>query len=60
MNEIKSADLQKLAEHLRKGAKFDVMKGRERLLPSYDNHGHGDVRGAGERPQQDEGPMGYL
>jgi branched-chain amino acid transport system substrate-binding protein len=37
MNEIKSADPQKLAEHLRKGAKFDVMKAREAYFRPYDN-----------------------
>jgi branched-chain amino acid transport system substrate-binding protein len=37
MNEIKSADPQKLAEHLRKGAKFDVMKAREVYFRPYDN-----------------------
>ena len=34
MNETKSADPQKLAEHLRKGAKFDVMKSARSLFPS--------------------------
>ena len=34
INEIQSAGTpQKLAEHLRKGAKFDVMKAREFLFP---------------------------
>jgi branched-chain amino acid transport system substrate-binding protein len=37
MNETKSADPQKLAEHLRKGAKFDVMKAREAYFRAYDN-----------------------
>ena len=37
MNEMKSADPQKLAEHLRKGAKFDVMKAREAYFRPYDN-----------------------
>jgi branched-chain amino acid transport system substrate-binding protein len=37
MNEIKSTDPQKLAEHLRKGAKFDVMKAREAYFRTYDN-----------------------
>jgi branched-chain amino acid transport system substrate-binding protein len=37
MNETKSADPQKLAEHLRKGAKFDVMKAREAYFRPYDN-----------------------
>ena len=37
MNEIKSADPQKLAEHLRKGAKFDVGKAREAYFRAYDN-----------------------
>ncbi|MGA7101360.1 MAG: ABC transporter substrate-binding protein, partial [Pseudolabrys sp.] len=37
MNDIKSADPQKLAEHLRKGAKFDVMKSREAYFRPYDN-----------------------
>ena len=35
--EMKSADPQKLAEHLRKGAKFDVLKGREGYFRAYDN-----------------------
>ncbi len=35
--ELKSADPQKLAEHLRKGAKFDVLKGREGYFRDYDN-----------------------
>src|SRR6476659_4021387 len=37
MNEIKSPDPQKLAEPLRKGAKFDVMKAREAYFRPYDN-----------------------
>ena len=37
MNETKSADTQKLAEHLHKGAKFDVMKSREGYFRAYDN-----------------------
>jgi branched-chain amino acid transport system substrate-binding protein len=37
MAETKSADPQKLAEHLRKGAKFDVMKAREAHFRPYDN-----------------------
>ena len=37
MNETKSADPQKLAEHLRKGAKFDVGKAREAYFRPYDN-----------------------
>jgi branched-chain amino acid transport system substrate-binding protein len=37
MAETKSADPQKLAEHLRKGAKFDVMKAREAFFRPYDN-----------------------
>ena len=37
MTEIKSPDPQKLAEHLRKGAKFDVMKAREAYFRAYDN-----------------------
>ena len=37
MNETKSADPQNLAEHLRKGAKFDVMKAREAYFRPYDN-----------------------
>ena len=35
--EMKSADPQKLAAHLRSGAKFDVLKGREGYFRSYDN-----------------------
>jgi branched-chain amino acid transport system substrate-binding protein len=37
MDETKSTDPRKLAEHLRKGAKFDVMKAREAYFRSYDN-----------------------
>jgi branched-chain amino acid transport system substrate-binding protein len=37
MNEIKSSDPQKLAEHLRKGAKFDILKSREGYFRAYDN-----------------------
>ena len=37
MAETKSADPQKLAEHLRKGPKFDVMKAREAYFRPYDN-----------------------
>ncbi|WP_375458968.1 ABC transporter substrate-binding protein [uncultured Enterovirga sp.] len=36
-NELKSADPSKLAEHLRKGAKFDILKGREGYFRAYDN-----------------------
>src|SRR5918994_910246 len=35
--ETKSIDPQKLAEHLRKGAKFDVLKSREGYFRAYDN-----------------------
>jgi branched-chain amino acid transport system substrate-binding protein len=35
--DLKSADPQKLAEHLRKGAKFDVLKKREGYFRPYDN-----------------------
>jgi branched-chain amino acid transport system substrate-binding protein len=35
--ELKSPDPQKLAEHLRKGAKFDVLKKREGFFRPYDN-----------------------
>lgn len=35
--EMKSADPQKLAEHLRKGAKFDILKSREGYFRPYDN-----------------------
>ena len=37
MAEMKSTDPIKLAEHLRKGAKFDVMKSREGYFRAYDN-----------------------
>ena len=37
MTEMKSNDPQKLAEHLRKGAKFDVGKAREAYFRAYDN-----------------------
>ncbi|MCB5174179.1 ABC transporter substrate-binding protein [Microvirga lenta] len=35
--ELKSTDPQKLAEHLRKGAKFDILKSREGYFRPYDN-----------------------
>jgi branched-chain amino acid transport system substrate-binding protein len=35
--ELKAADPQKLAEHLRKGAKFDILKSREGYFRAYDN-----------------------
>ncbi len=35
--EMKTADPQKLAEHLRKGAKFDILKSREGYFRAYDN-----------------------
>jgi branched-chain amino acid transport system substrate-binding protein len=35
--EIKAADPQKLAEYLRKGAKFDILKSREGYFRAYDN-----------------------
>jgi len=37
MTEMKSTDPIKLAEHLRSGAKFDVMKQREGYFRAYDN-----------------------
>ena len=37
MNELKSADPQNLAQHLRKGAKFNVGKAREAYFRAYDN-----------------------
>jgi branched-chain amino acid transport system substrate-binding protein len=36
-DELKSPDPQKLAEHLRKGAKFDILKNREGYFRPYDN-----------------------
>ena len=36
MNEIKSTDSAKLAEHLEKGAKFDVLKTREGYYRNWD------------------------
>ena len=36
-SELKSTDPQKLAEHLRKGAKFDILKSREGYFRAYDN-----------------------
>jgi branched-chain amino acid transport system substrate-binding protein len=35
--ELKSTDPQKLGEHLRKGAKFDILKSREGYFRAYDN-----------------------
>ncbi|MGF9764167.1 ABC transporter substrate-binding protein [Microvirga sp. 0TCS3.31] len=35
--DLKSVDPQKLAEHLRKGAKFDILKSREGYFRAYDN-----------------------
>ncbi len=35
--ELKSPDPQKLAEYLRKGAKFDILKNREGYFRAYDN-----------------------
>ncbi|TDR93952.1 ABC transporter substrate-binding protein [Enterovirga rhinocerotis] len=35
--ELKSTDPVKLQEHLRKGAKFDILKGREGYFRAYDN-----------------------
>ena len=37
MAEMKSTDPVKLAEHLRKGAKFDIGKAREGYFRAYDN-----------------------
>jgi len=37
MNEIKSTDSTKIAEHLEKGAKFDILKGREGYYRSWDH-----------------------
>jgi branched-chain amino acid transport system substrate-binding protein len=37
MNEIKSTDSAKLAEHLEKGAKFDVLKSREGYYRNWDH-----------------------
>ena len=37
MNEIKSTDSTKLAEHLEKGAKFDVLKSREGYYRNWDH-----------------------
>ena len=37
MAEMKSTDPIKLAEHLRKGAKFDIRKAREGYFRAYDN-----------------------
>ena len=37
MNEIKSTDSTKLAEHLEKGAKFDILKGREGYYRNWDH-----------------------
>jgi branched-chain amino acid transport system substrate-binding protein len=37
MNEIKSTDSTKLAEHLEKGAKFDLLKTREGYYRNWDH-----------------------
>ena len=61
MAEMKSTDPHKLAEHLRKGAKFDVMKAREALFPRLRQpDGDGDVRGARQGAAEDEGSVGHL
>ena len=49
MAEMKSTDPVKLAEHFRKGAKFDIGKIARRLLPRLRQpDDDGDVRGAGQ------------
>ena len=37
MNELKTTDSTKIAEHLEKGAKFDVMKSREGYYRNWDH-----------------------
>jgi branched-chain amino acid transport system substrate-binding protein len=37
MNELKTTDSTKIAEHLEKGAKFDVLKGREGYYRNWDH-----------------------
>ena len=60
MNDMKSADPQKLAEHLRKGAKFDVMKAREVYFRPYDNQMVMEMYAVREGAGQDEGSVGHL
>ena len=61
MNDIKSADPQKLAEHLRQGCEVRCDEGARGVLPAVrQSDGHGDVCGAGKGSRQDEGPMGHL
>jgi branched-chain amino acid transport system substrate-binding protein len=61
MTETKSTDPVKLAEHLRKGAKFDIGKTREGLLPRLRQpDDDGNVCGARQGSRQDEGPVGHL
>ena len=61
MNETKSADPQKLAEHLRKGAKFDVMKAREAYFRPYDNQMVMEMYAVrAKEPAEDEGSVGHL
>ena len=61
MTEIKSADPQKLAEHLRKGAKFDVGKAREGYFRAYDNQMIMEMYAVrAKEAVEDEGPVGHL
>ena len=61
MAETKSADPQKLAEHLRKGAKFDVMKAREAYFRPYDNQMVMEMYAIRAKDAgQDEGSVGHL
>ena len=61
MNDMKSTDPQKLAEHLRKGREVRRDEGARGVFPRLRQpDGHGDVRGAREGAGQDEGPVGHL
>ena len=61
MAEIKSTDSTKVAEHMEKGAKFDVLKTARRLLPQLGPPADaGDVHDPLPADGRDQGPVGPL
>ena len=61
MAEMKSTDPIKLAEHLRKGAKFDVGKAREGYFRAYDNQMVMEMYAVrAKEGRRHEGPVGHL
>ena len=61
MNDIKSTDSTKVVEHLEKGAKFDILKTREGLLPRLGPSAHAaDVHADVQAGGSGQGSLGSV